>query len=239
MKNAVVLMVLAGLVVVAFSGCTVWRLGQSMELTRRSEPAQQMPEQPTQRVLIVGDSTGVGTGASTPKHSLAGLLATAHPQWLIENRARDGAQLAEVAAQLQGQAHFNLVIVQAGGNDVIRMRRLKLLQRDIERVADLAQARADVVVWIPPGNVGNAGFFYPPLSWLMTHRSRALHGLIAQSVQRTGAVYVKLFHEAQNDPFVKDPSLNASDGLHPSDAGYQVWFDEFQKELQARKGATP
>jgi lysophospholipase L1-like esterase len=44
---------------------------------------------------------------------------------------------------------------------------------------------------------------------------------------------VNLFHERGADPFVARPELNAGDGLHPSDAGYQVWFNELllQAEL--------
>ena len=38
------------------------------------------------------------------------------------------------------------------------------------------------------------------------------------------ATVVNLFQERDDDPFVRHPELNASDGLHPSDAGYRVWF---------------
>ena len=40
---------------------------------------------------------------------------------------------------------------------------------------------------MPAGNVGNAPFFFVPLSWWMTQRSRALHGLVQDSAARTGA----------------------------------------------------
>jgi lysophospholipase L1-like esterase len=39
----------------------------------------------------------------------------------------------------------------------------------------------------------------------------------------------------EQDPFVLHPELNASDGLHPSDAGYRVWRDE----LLAQSGLGP
>jgi hypothetical protein len=35
---------------------------------------------------------------------------------------------------------------------------------------------------------------------------------------------VNLFLERDTDPFVADPDLTAADGLHPSDAGYLVWY---------------
>ena len=76
--------------VLAVSGCAVWQLRQAAELVKRSEPLAQRPDNPALRLLVVGDSTGVGTGTSTAAQSLAGLIAQRHPNWLIENRARDG-----------------------------------------------------------------------------------------------------------------------------------------------------
>jgi lysophospholipase L1-like esterase len=69
----------------------------------------------------------------------------------------------------------------------------------------------------------------------MTSRARTLHSLVRASAQRHGAVYINLFKEAANDPFAQQPGLHAVDGLHPSDAGYRLWFDELmaQGELAA------
>ena len=220
----------AALVLLATSGCAVWRLGQSAELVKRSEPLAQRPANPTLRLLIVGDSTGVGTGASTPGQSLAGLIAQRHPTWMIENRARDGAKFADLPGQLAGEQVFDIVLIQAGANDVIRLTSMTALAHTIDQVAAAAHQHAAQLVLMPAGNVGNAPFFFAPVSWWMTQRSRVLHQLIADTARRNGAVYVSLFKERANDPFVLQPALNASDGLHPSDAGYRVWFDELLKQ---------
>jgi lysophospholipase L1-like esterase len=145
-------------------------------------------------------------------------------------RAADGAKFADVLEQLGRGGRFDVVLVQAGGNDVIRMRSLDAMRQDIERTADAARERADHVVLMPAGNVGNAPFFFPPLTWWMTQRSRALHRYVVKAAERTGAVYVNLFHERRDDPFAREPRLNASDGLHPSDAGYEVWWHELQAQ---------
>ena len=220
----------AGAVLLTGTGCAVWRIGQSAELARESKAWQQQPANSTLRLLIVGDSTGVGTGASSGLGSLAGLIGTSQPTWAIDNRSRDGARFRDLAAQLEGSEHFDIVLVQAGGNDVIRLRGLQALERDIEQVASLARARGHRVILMPAGNVGNAPFFLAPLSWLMTERSRALHRLVKEAAGRIGADYVNLFHEREDDPFVRDPQLNARDGLHPSDAGYKVWLQALQTQ---------
>ncbi len=219
-----------GATVVMTAGCAVWRVGQSKALTRQSEPFEQRPDAATRRLLIAGDSTAVGTGASTPAHSLAGLIATQHPQLLIENRARDGALFADVAEQLLRPGRFDVVLVQAGGNDVIRLRSASAMRKDIDRVLEAARQRADVVVFMPAGNVGNAPFFFAPWSWWMTSRAREMHRLVAAATARSNAVYVNLFQEHDDDPFVRQPEFNASDGLHPSDAGYRVWWQVLQDQ---------
>ncbi|MDZ7590633.1 MAG: SGNH/GDSL hydrolase family protein [Rubrivivax sp.] len=226
--------------VVALGARTVWRLNESAALVRLSSPLQHTPVQPSLRLLIVGDSTAEGTGATGPQASMAGLLGQAFPRLAIVNRARDGAMFAAVLAQLEGDEPFDMVLVMAGGNDVVRLRGLQALQADVEAVAKRARQRAGLVVLMPAGNVGNAPFFFAPLSWLMTWRSRQLHAFVEEAAARHGAVFVDLFRESADDPFVQRPELNAADGLHPSDAGYRVWFGELmlQADLPQRLAAA-
>lgn len=228
------------------AGCAATRVARSVAMARESEPLQRPIDNPTARLLIVGDSTAVGTGASSPVTSLAGWLARSDPGLHIENRARDGATFADLPAQLQGDGRFDAVLIHAGGNDVIRLRDLDAVAADIDRATRLALQRADLVVLMPAGNVGNAPFFFAPLSWWMTARSRRLHAAVRDAAARHGAIYVNLFKERADDPFAQRRELNASDGLHPSDAGYRVWFDELtaqsrlgERLAQAADGRVP
>lgn len=221
---------LAGIVAapLAFAALyTAYRLAQSAALVRRSEPLQVAPAAPAKRLLIVGDSTGVGTGASTPQASLAGLIAAEHPHLTIVNRSADGATFERIAQQLEGGGRFDAVLILGGGNDMIRLTSAHALRAALSRVLFLARGRADTVVLMPAGNVGNAPFFLWPWSRLMTRRSRVLHAIARQTAASHGASYVSLFKERADDPFAQDPGrLNAADGLHPSDAGYALWHHE-------------
>jgi lysophospholipase L1-like esterase len=220
-------------------GTLAWRIAQSAQLARYSTAFQQAPSNPAVRMLIVGDSTAVGTGASAPARSLAGLLAQGHPRLLIDNRARDGATLADVPAQIDSAGRYDLALVQAGGNDVIRLRDLDAVRRDLERVIALARAHADRVLIMPAGNVGNASMLFPPLSWWMTVRSRALHRHVREVAAQSGAVYVDLFEEREDDPFVQRPGLYAVDGLHPSDAGYALWLQQLRRQTAVERLLAP
>ena len=235
--------------VLVTSGCAAWRIGQSVEMARQSQPLQRTPEAAALRLLIVGDSTGVGTGASSPETSVAGLLARAYPKLAIENRSRDGAKFAGLVEQLDAgpaDARYDMILVQAGGNDVIRLRDLEAMRADIDRVVKRARELSPLVVLQPAGNVGNAPFFFAPISWWMGARSRDMHRLVRAAAASHGAIYVSLFQERENDPFVRQPGLNARDGLHPSDAGYELWFRELQTQAglaerlaSARASAAP
>lgn len=215
------------------AGCAVTRLKTSADLAKQSEPLQATPPNPARRLLIVGDSTAVGTGASAPARSVAGLIARDHPDWSIANRARDGARFADIVDQLAGSERFDLVIVMGGGNDVFRLTGRETLQTGVRAVAARAHALAPEVILMPAGNVGNAPFFFAPWSWLMSARARTLHAIVRDAAQATGARYVNLYKEAADDPFAQQPDrLNAADGLHPSDNGYLLWY----RELQAQGG---
>lgn len=209
------------------AGCAGWRLATAAKLARRSEPFEAAPLQPTRRVLVVGDSTAVGTGATLPTLSVAGRIAQAHPRWAITNRAVDGARIADVVRQLKtAPGGQDLVIVMAGGNDVIRYTSFEDWRAGLRSALRLARERGRVVTIMPCGDVGHAPFFWPPLSWWMSARSRRLHAIAAEVASAEGARYVKLLMPKNADPFAQAPSrMHAADGLHPSDEGYRAWFD--------------
>jgi lysophospholipase L1-like esterase len=232
MKNALKLVgIAAALSVLVLGGCAASRIGTAAQLARESESFQHNPPNASMRLLIVGDSTGVGTGASVPQNSLAGLLAQAFPQLAIQNIAQDGATFEGVVQQLQRDtARFDVVLIQAGGNDVIRLRSDEAMRVDIERAVSLATGRADHVLVMPAGNVGNAPFFFSPVSGFMSSRAQRMHRYVKATAQQQGAVYISLFKDEVNDPFAHNPGLHAADGLHPSDAGYRIWFDEIMRQ---------
>jgi lysophospholipase L1-like esterase len=224
----------AGAAFLVGTGFTAWRVREAARLLRDSEPFQTQPSGATAGLLIVGDSTAVGTGASGPDNSVAGLISRSHPGVRIVNRATDGAKYADFAVQLQlNDERFDTVLVLGGGNDVIRFTGKAALRASVDKVAALARERGAQVILMPPGNVGNAPFFWPPLSWWMTKRSQVLHDAVRDAARRTGATYVDLYKPKSEDPFaLRAKELHASDGLHPSDSGYLLWVAELDRQAK-------
>ena len=217
---------------VLLTGCMASRLSVSRNLADAARPYSAHPTDPQRTLLIVGDSTALGTGADSPQSSLAGWIGNAHPQWRIDNRAANGAKFVDVVQQLRdADSGYDLVLVVAGGNDVIQLTSMDTLRAGMADAVDLAHARGRRVVLMPCGNVGHAPFFLPPLTWWMDARSKEMHAIARSVAQDGGARYITLLQPKETDPFVlHSQELHAADGLHPSSAGYRQWYTELVRQ---------
>lgn len=228
-RTRIVILAAAGIAVATLAGCVAQRLETSRNLARQAEPFSIEPTRARARLLVIGDSTAVGTGASAPEKSVAGQLAARSPELAIDNLAHNGARFEDLAAQLEAAPgkRYDAILIMAGGNDVLRLTSEATLRQDIDRVALRAKSMAPLVVIMPSGNMGNAPFFLPPVSWIMTSRSRTLHAVVREEAALRGMAYVNLYKPKADDPFAQEPDrLNAADGLHPSDEGYSLWLHE-------------
>ncbi len=198
-------------------------------LANRSRPFQRELPVHRARVLVVGDSTGVGTGALRPEDSIAGLLALEFPDVAITNRARNGAKAADALAQLQalpeGQT-FHAVLVHVGGNDILRATPLPQLEADITATLRAARERAATVIFMSTPNIGLCPVFFPPFSWLLTMRTRQARDLFVRVSTDEGVTYIDLFRERGEDVFSRDPRRYfADDRLHPSTESYRAAYE--------------
>lgn len=221
----------AGAAGLVLAGRVAWRASLSRQLLATAQAHSQQPAAPTRHLLVIGDSTGVGTGSAAPADSVAGRIGQAHPDWRIDNLAANGARVADLADQLRrAPGTPQLVLVMAGGNDVIRLSAWDRLRADLLACVRQAQRRGARVVLMPCGDVGQAPFFPPPWSWWLQHRSDTLHQVVDTIGRATGAAVVDLRLPPAADPFLQQPQrYYAADGLHPNGAGYGLWFERLQQ----------
>lgn len=180
-------------------------------------------------ILVVGDSTGVGVGASTPTESIVGLIGADFPNVHIENRAVSGAKVHDLLGvfnQLQNEkVHVDVVVIQIGGNDIVRFTPFKNVEKDLATVLEQAKQVADNVAVFSCGNVGTSPFFPFGTRWVWGVRTRAVRKIFLRQTSAAQVQYVDLYREKKDDPFAQDPKrYYAADSFHPSSDGYAVWY---------------
>jgi lysophospholipase L1-like esterase len=218
------------------------RLAKARAVTPRSLQASgSRPPQGSRRVLLLGDSTGVGVGCESSRQSIAARLAGEHPGAHVTNLCVSGARVEDVldiAAALPAEP-VDLVIVLAGGNDVLRWTRLDRLQANTLALQRLLRARARHVVWAGMANLGRAPLFLPPFSWLLSARARRVSRLLHRCAQRSGVWFIDFFRDAPADPFSAQPALYyGSDGIHPSGAAYAWCYRAMRPAIARALGRT-
>lgn len=182
-----------------------------------------LPDAPV--MLVLGDSLAVGLGAQRPADTIAGQLAADYPHVSLVNRARCGARTQEVLAQLAQHApdaSTCAIWMSTGGNDVLANTRPALLREQVRAALAACRARTDTVVVTGTANVGLAPLFFWPVSRVLSDRTRRVRDLLRAECERSGAQFVDFFHEADTDPFSREPErFFGPDGVHPSGECYR------------------
>lgn len=178
-------------------------------------------------MLVLGDSTAVGVGADAPADSVAGRTASYLSATSVENYAVSGAVTADLMGQLARAklSHYRLILIQIGGNDIIRFHGAEETSRTLSSALEKLP-NADKVVVISAGDVGGATLFPFFLRPFYTRLNLAYHAAFAETAREHGAIYVNLYDDPGRVKINDDPGTYlAADGLHPSSAGYELWFD--------------
>ena len=87
---AVIVVVILFLLFQAFRTQHYIQVGVTLADAADSVKFSQSPSNPNMRILIIGDSTIVGTGADDPQKSLAGLVGGTFPKAVVVNTGVNG-----------------------------------------------------------------------------------------------------------------------------------------------------
>jgi lysophospholipase L1-like esterase len=189
------------------------------------------------RILVAGDSIGVGVGASASSTSIAGLLGAYFPTATIRNISVSGATISNIHESLQQVTEdFDLIYIHGGANDVVGRTPYPQFRSDIQKLYQLAQRKGKRVVHLASGSVGFAPFFPQPLDWYFTRRTITTYEIVSAKAVENNVEFVSLYQPRDHDPFVRDPKRYfAPDLFHPSDAGYALWFGVLTEALERNK----
>jgi len=210
-----------------YSGVQAARKGAAL-----TEPYEKQSADHSVPVLVLGDSTAVGVGAATPEESLAGLASDYLHATSVENYAVSGAEVKDLRPQVAEAklAHYRLILIQIGGNDIIAFHNASVAAALLGQILKTLPG-ADKVVVISAGNVGGATLFPWPIRPYYTYLNNQYHAAFAATVTAAGMTYVNLASDPGAKLIQDQPDIYLHDGLHPSSAGYALWFSAIKPEL--------
>ncbi|WP_308169597.1 SGNH/GDSL hydrolase family protein [Acrocarpospora catenulata] len=179
------------------------------------------------RMVMLGDSTSVGLGMSspdqTPAVSLAnGLAAVAERPVRLTVVGQSGAASTDLAVQVDHAllAHPEISVIFVGANDVITQtlpaQAVRHLQKAVRR---LREAGSEVVVGTCP-DLGTVRPIGQPLRWVTRRWSRQLAAAQTVAVVEAGGRTVS-FADLLGPEFMSFPAeMFGPDRFHPSARGY-------------------
>jgi lysophospholipase L1-like esterase len=185
-------------------------------------------------VAVVGDSTAVGVGSSH-------LNGTYHYQYLkslsdkytfdVINVGVSGAKLADVQLQLNKIKKVDLMLLTIGGNNATRFSSKDALEQGYRNVMSQAVVKARKLILITPGDLRDVTIAPLPIRFAWGHMSARLSSSATRVVSEFDVIHVDIY-KLHSSLFREKPDIYyASDGFHPSDAGYKLWADALPAEL--------
>ncbi len=205
-----------------------WRFVKTLYLIVRVTPYEQTVDA-APRILVLGDSTGYGTGASSGEESIAGLIGADYPQYTIVNKSKNGRTIGEALAFIKTQKetkHYALIVVQLGGNDILQKRPIDAVRSDLSELFGILLKKSPRVVMLTSGNVGAASAYTGTSDAEEYEKlTRQYRDMVIPLAAESGVTYIDLFEEPIDDMFLRKPKKYlAIDGLHPSSEGYAYWY---------------
>lgn len=195
-----------------------------------------LPTNPGKKqILILGDSTAVGTGATSVQDSIAGRLMYDFPHAQITNLGKNGGLIRDVSEQIKqvSDQKFDLIIISAGGNDVVSLTRKKAIYAHLGFILKEAlQMSNGRVFFLLYNNIGDAPIFPGFVRYFLKKRCKNIQNHIEKITYTMRVSLVEVFPDEKNNPFLKHPeTFFAEDGIHPSSLGYKLWYHRMWLEL--------
>lgn len=193
-------------------------------------------------LLVIGDSTGYGTGASKSEDSVAGRLGADYSWYRIQNNSKNGRKATEALEVARNVSDdYNVILLQLGANDLLNGSSVDEVVGTMRELITTLQPRTEHIVIITSGNIGGAPRFDEEKVKKFDAISREYtNAMIELANEYQDVQFVPLYAELTEDVFVKAPEeYMAFDGLHPTSAGYGLWYERakpyFDEVMNAEK----
>lgn len=200
--------------VVLVQGARLRRSTPSMPPAAPREGGPDRPGSGVARLLVLGDSTAVGTGVTDMADAVAGHLARRVPAaWRVvgDNGLRSDELLDRYLATA-AERPADLIVVLAGWNDALQLRSARAFATATGALLDGLRAGhpAARIALVAPPRFGRFAVFPQPLRWALGRHAEGLTRAARRLTAERGIPLVPGFDGVQV----------ASDRFHPDAAGY-------------------
>jgi len=189
------------------------------------------------RLLIVGDSSAAGVGASHQDEALAGRLAQAlairlgQPVgWQLIATSGHRSEHALAALEAAQLAPADVLVTALGVNDVVDQIAPSQSLAALERIHALATERAGVRLSVhcaaPP--MQQFPLLPQPLRWFFGRQAARFNAALSAAVAGHASRCVLHLPEAMQR---NAAALMAADGFHPGPPGYALWAEALADQI--------
>jgi lysophospholipase L1-like esterase len=211
----------------------VKRIKVAKQLIENAQPYHKEGKEADKAMLVLGDSTAVGVGATVSGDTLAARVASSIGALRVENRAVSGATTGDLSSQVEEAQRdaYELILIQIGGNDIIHFKNERKAGAELKSALEKLP-EAEKVIVITAGNVGGSTVFPFFVRPLYTNLNLRYHAEFERIVTDAGFTYVDLYKDPKSKLMEIEPETYlAEDGLHPSSEGYGLWFEAIRPNL--------
>jgi len=195
-------------------------------IIKNTTPFQKTNPGATMRILALGDSTMVGTGAKDNNNSTAGRLSSLYPEASLENISKNGMRITELNEKIKNiENKYDLIVIQIGANDIIRFTSNKTIDSELDKLLTKTKSLSDKVIILHSGDVGETKMFPLFIKPFYSKKSKQVREIYITQTKKHNADYVDLFDTHTKDEFY------ANDFLHLNDDGYEVWYEKIKEKL--------
>lgn len=192
------------------------------------------PTNPPLRLVVIGDSTSVGIGATAIEKTYPVILAMhlgTRFHVSLEVVGRSGARMSDAAgfAVEAAQLAPQVAVIGIGANDVTHATPLKRFGEHLSSAIRVL-TESDVRVLVALGPRFDTPAIPQPLRALIRARARAINRTIKRVAAKEGVEVLDL-PGALGDSFARDRDLYSRDRFHPGDRGYALWADVMKDKV--------
>lgn len=187
-------------------------------------------------ILIIGESTAAGVGASTQEKTFAShIYHQSDKAFNIYNLGKNGLKAGRLKrllahAKQEIPEKFEIAIILIGANDCFKFTPPRRFSHQLKEFIELLQNKKSVqqVILLSIAPVQH----FPSIPGIMRFFLGMHRSILTRELKSLQKIIPGL--DFNNFKFEKSSEFLASDGIHPSDKGYELMAKETIKSIQKR-----